>query len=101
MTETYTDVSETLFGEMKKNWGWMLAGGIIMLILGFIGLGMTFALTMISVLYFGILMLIGSGVQIVDAFRCKGWKSVVCHVLIALVYLGAGIMIISDPVMAS
>jgi hypothetical protein len=27
MTETYTDVSETLFGEMKKNWGWMLAGG--------------------------------------------------------------------------
>ena len=101
MTETYTDVSETLFGEMKKNWGWMLAGGIIMLILGFIGLGMTFALTMISVLYFGILMLIGSGVQIADAFRCKGWKSVVWHVLIALVYLGAGIMIISDPVMAS
>ena len=29
MTETYTNVSETLFGEMKKNWGWMLAGGII------------------------------------------------------------------------
>ena len=39
VTETYTDVSEALFGEMKKNWGWMLAGGIIKLILGFIGHG--------------------------------------------------------------
>ena len=24
MTVAYTDTSETLFGEMQKEWGWML-----------------------------------------------------------------------------
>jgi len=101
MADTNTDVRQAMFGDLKKNWGWMLAGGIIMLILGTIGLGMTFTLTVVSVMYIGILMLIASGVQIMDAFQCKGWKSVLWHVLIALLYLGAGIIIISDPIMAS
>ena len=101
MADSNSDVREAMFGDLKKNWGWMLAGGIIMLILGTIGLGMTFTLTVVSVMYIGVLMLIGSGVQIMDAFQCKGWKSVLWHVLIALLYLGAGIIIISDPLMAS
>lgn len=101
MANANTQATEAMFGELKKNWGWMLAGGIIMVILGTIGLGMTFSLTIVSVMFFGVLLLIGSGVQIVEAFRSKGWKSVLWYVLIALLYLAAGIIIVYDPVMAS
>jgi len=92
---------EAVFGEVRRNWGWLLALGIVFVILGFIGLGMTFAVTMASVLMFGILLLIGAGVQFVDAAKCKGWKGIILHVLIALLYLVAGISAIRDPLGAS
>lgn len=89
-----------MFGEVKKNWGWMLALGILMVILGVIGLGMTVSLTIVSVLFFGVLLLIGSGFQLVDAFKSKGWKSVTWHVLIAIAYLIGGLAMVYDPVSA-
>lgn len=90
-----------LFGELQKNWGWLLALGILFVILGAVGLGMTFALTLASVVVFGVLLLIGGGVQLVDAFKFKGWKSILWHLLIALAYGLAGIAIITDPLLAS
>jgi uncharacterized membrane protein HdeD (DUF308 family) len=90
-----------VFGEVRRNWGWLLALGIVFIILGFIGLGMTFAVTMASVLMFGILLLIGAGIQLVDAAKCKGWKGIILHVLIALLYFAAGISAIRDPLDAS
>ena len=32
---------EVLFGDLKKNWGWILALGILLLVLGTIAMGMT------------------------------------------------------------
>lgn len=87
-----------VFGEAKKNWGWLLALGILFVILGTIGLGMSMALTLASMLFFGWLLIIGGIFQVVEAFKQKGWKSVLWHVLIALVYIGAGAIILYDPV---
>ena len=90
-----------VFGTLKKNWGWLLALGIVSIVLGTIGLYMTFALTLASVLFFGALILAAGLLQLVQAFSCKGWKSVLGHVLIALLYVAAGVLIIVDPVLAS
>lgn len=90
-----------VFGTLKKNWGWLLALGVVSIVLGTIGLYMTFALTLATVLLFGALMLVGGLLQLIQAFSCTGWKSVVGHVLIALLYCVAGILIIVDPVLAS
>jgi len=90
-----------LFGELRRHWGWLLAVGILSVILGTIGLGMTWMLTLVSVLYFGFLVIVVGAVQLIQSFKSAGWKSVVLHVLIALLYLGAGIMIVSRPLLAS
>ena len=90
-----------LFGDLKKTWGWLLALGILSLVLGTLGFYMTFGLTLASVLFFGILLVVEGIVQLVDAFTCKGWKSVLWHVLIALLYVWGGIVMIMDPVLAS
>lgn len=95
------EMREAVFGDVKKNWGWLLALGVASLVLGTLGFYMTFALTLVSVLFFGILIL-GAGVlQLVHALTCKGWKSVLWHVLIALLYVAAGVDIILDPARAS
>lgn len=89
------------FGDLKKNWGWLLAFGIVSVLLGTIGLGMTFGLTLASVQLFGILLVVGGVFQLFDAFKCKGWRSTVWHVLIALLYVAAGILMLVDPLLAS
>ncbi len=89
------------FGELKKNWGWLLALGIVSIVLGTLGFYMTFALTLASVLFFGVLILALGILQLVHTFTCKGWKSLLWHLLIALLYVAAGIDIIADPARAS
>ena len=87
-----------IFGAARKNWRWILGLGILFIILGTIGLGMSATLTLVSVLFFGWLLIIGGVVQLVEAFKVKGWKSVLWHVLMALVYIVAGAIVVYAPV---
>jgi uncharacterized membrane protein HdeD (DUF308 family) len=90
-----------LFGDLSRNWKWLLVVGILSIILGVVGPGMTFMLTLASVLYFGVLMLLAGGVQLFQAIKCSGWRSVVSHVLIGLLYVLAGLMVVTRPLLAS
>jgi uncharacterized membrane protein HdeD (DUF308 family) len=90
-----------VFGELSQKWGWLLALGIIQIILGTIGLGMTFGLTLVTILVYGIFLLIGGGAQIAQTFSVKGWKSRVLHLVIALIYVLAALLIIANPLAAS
>ncbi|MEA2079036.1 MAG: HdeD family acid-resistance protein [Pseudomonadota bacterium] len=99
--ETMGPELERLFGELGKNWGWILALGILFIILGTIGLGITFALTLTTVMFFGALLAVGGVLQIIDAFKCKGWKGVVLHVLIGLLYIAAALMLFTMPLAGS
>ena len=94
------NIDDEVFGELKKHWAWMLSLGIVMVILGVIGLGMTVLFNEIVVMYFGFLLLFGSGVQLMQAFRAEAWKGRVWHVLIALVYIVGGIIAVTEPVIA-
>lgn len=86
---------------LKRNWGWLFALGILFVILGCIGLGLVIGLTLISVLFFGILLIIAGILQIVDVFKSRHWKGVFWHALIAVFYLIGGGIILYDPILAS
>jgi uncharacterized membrane protein HdeD (DUF308 family) len=90
-----------VLGELKNKWGWLLALGILLIVLGTLGLWMSFAMTLATVMLFGALLVAGGVFQLANAFQLKGWKSRLWHVLIALLYLAAGIVIFTDPVFAS
>jgi uncharacterized membrane protein HdeD (DUF308 family) len=89
-----------VFGELEKNWGWLLAFGILSILLGTAGLGMSFMLTQASVVFFGALLVVGGVFQILDAIKCRGWKSTAWNLLIALLYIGAGLVMMMHPVLA-
>jgi len=90
-----------VLGDLIHNWGWLLAQGIFLVVLGTIGLGLSFWLTLATVFIFGVFLVIGGGVQMVQTFKCKGWGSILGHVLIAVLYVLAGLSIMADPVAAS
>lgn len=94
-------VSRSLYGDLAVNWGWLLALGIIQLILGIIGLTMTVSLTLATVLVFGVFLIIAGVAQIVHTFTARGWKSGLLNLAIAVLYLITGLVIVFNPVRAS
>lgn len=95
------ELRDPLYGELTVSWKWLLGLGILMAALGVIGLGLSYGLTILSVLWFGVLALIGGIAQLVDAFKCAGWRSVASHVLLGLLYVGAGVVLIAMPVQSA
>jgi uncharacterized membrane protein HdeD (DUF308 family) len=97
----FADIQSAVFGELKKKWGWLLMLGILLIILGTLGLWMSFAMTLATVMIFSALLVVGGVFQFFNAFQFKGWKSKLWHAVIALLYLVAGLVIFVDPILAS
>jgi uncharacterized membrane protein HdeD (DUF308 family) len=97
MTTSNEKTMANVAGEIRKNRGWLMFIGILMVILGTAGLFMEVTLTVVSVLYFGVLVLFGGVVMLIDAFKAGEWKTKVWHVLIALVYIAGAVVMIRDP----
>lgn len=100
-TPSSIPANDSLAKMLRRNWGWLLALGILLVVLGVIGFGMLVALTVISAIWFGVLLLIGGGAQIVDAFRERTWAGFALHLLMALLYIATGALVVYDPIMAS
>jgi len=84
-------------GGIRKNSGWLLFMGILLLILGIVGMGMAGMLTVASIFYFGFLAAAGGVLLLIDAVKAEGWKSKIWEILIALLYLAAALVMINNP----
>lgn len=61
---------------LKKNWGWVLALGIILIGLGILSIGASVLVTLISIIFFGCLLIISGIAQLSYLFFIKeGHKS--------------------------
>ncbi len=98
---TAKDMYQPVVTELRSNWGWILALGILFLILGCIGLGMAVGLTLVSMYFFGALLVISGLTHIVDVFKHKDWKGIIGQALIAVLYIAGGIVVFYDPFLAS
>ena len=87
--------------NLDRNWGWLLGLGILFVILGCIGLSMTVGLTLVSMVFFGVLLIIAGVSQFVDVSKCREWKPAFWHALIAVFYVIGGAIVIYDPFLAS
>ncbi len=90
--------------DLPQSWRMMLALGILSLILGVIGVGMSFALTLTSIVFFGAFLLVSGSVQLAHALfgkEVQEWKGKVMHVLIAVLYVVGGVMTVFNPIAAS
>lgn len=93
--------ANVVLGQVHSKWGWILAFGILSLVLGFIGLGCTFALSIASAIFFGVLLLIGGISQGISGFQTEGMKGKLWHFFVALLLLVAGIVLVGNPVEGS
>ena len=97
MAEQNESLVEQAAVEVRKNWGWLMFMGVLLLILGIVGMGMVGMLTIASIYYFGFLAVAGGVFLLIDAFKAEGWKSKIWEILIALLYVAAGVVMITNP----
>ena len=70
------------WGEVEKNWKWHLILGLFFVAAGTIGLIVTPAATLSSVLLFAAFMTAGGIFQLAEAVKATGgWKSRLLHII--------------------
>ncbi|QMT58920.1 MULTISPECIES: HdeD family acid-resistance protein [unclassified Legionella] len=88
-------------GALRRNWGLLLGLGILLVFLGCIGLSMVIGLTLVSMYFFAVLLIISAISHFIDIFKHRDWSGILWQTIIAVLYLiGAGV-VLYDPFLAS
>ena len=92
---------DTLYGAGEHQWGWILAVGIVFVLLGTVALGTLLTATVLSIYFVGVLLLFGGVAQALQAFAFHGGNNIGTHLLMSGLYLIAGYLVIENPVATS
>jgi uncharacterized membrane protein HdeD (DUF308 family) len=87
--------------ELGRNWGWHLAMGIALILLGIIALIDSVAVTVVSMMFFGWLLLFGGIIEGVQAFRHRRGNHFFLHLLNAAFAIVVGLMLLRNPLAGS
>jgi uncharacterized membrane protein HdeD (DUF308 family) len=92
-----SDVHYHDMDQLRKNTGWFLALGIIMIILGALAIIVPFIATFALETLFGILFVVGGVLQIVHSFRWSKSRRFALDLLIGILYGAFGILLLAYP----
>ena len=85
---------------IKGNWGWILALGIALIIVGTLAVAMPMVAGLATAVVIGSLLLMGGVAQLVGAFWTRDWSGFFLSLLIGVMYLVLGVMFLRAPVKA-
>ena len=83
--------------ELKRGWGWLLALGIVLVILGVVALSWAVLTTLVSAVLFGWLLLVGGVLSVVHAFLRRRWGGFFLELFAGILYAVVGLMIVGNP----
>src|SRR6187551_320204 len=72
--------------EIVNNWGWFLAFGLALVLLGVLAIVRSVAATVVSMLFFGWLLLFAAGIEVVQAIMVGKWAGLFQHWLSAALF---------------
>jgi uncharacterized membrane protein HdeD (DUF308 family) len=81
-------------------WPWFLILGIAIMVLGAAAIGSAFIATLMTVMVFGILLLVGGVVQVINAFLARTWRGFFTLALVGALQLIIGGLMIEHPLEA-
>jgi uncharacterized membrane protein HdeD (DUF308 family) len=82
---------------LSRNWGWLLALGILMIILGVFAIAAPAVATIAVQFMLGWLLVISGIGEGIHAFMAQGWRGFLLELLSALLYLAVGILLLVNP----
>lgn len=83
--------------EIRDNWGWFLALGIILVILGTLAIGASVYTTFFTILLLGVLLLAGGIAKLIYSFWAQKWSGFFISLLIGILYGVTGGLLLFKP----
>src|SRR5208337_1769413 len=87
--------------EMIHHWGWFLAFGIVLMLLGIAAIVRSTSATVVSMYFFGWLLVVASIFEFVTAFMVGNWAGFFVHLLYAILFAIIGVMMLTKPVISA
>jgi len=87
--------------EVRKHSTWFLVMGIALVIVGLIAIGSAVAMTIVSVLFLGWLLIIGGLFEVIHGFTRHPWSGFFINLLGGVLYAVAGLVMVSNPALAA
>ncbi|MGB7568868.1 MAG: DUF308 domain-containing protein [Chitinivibrionales bacterium] len=87
--------------KIIHNWGWFLAFGIGLALLGTVAVIRSMKATVISMSFFGWLLVIAAAIEVVQAFLVGKWAGVFLHLLAAVLFGVTGFLFVKRPVISA
>ncbi len=87
--------------DLVQYWGWFLAFGIGLLALGVIAVARAVTATVVSMLFFGWLLVLASLIEIIQAIMVGHWAGFFQHLLGAILFGVVGLMMVRRPVVTA
>jgi uncharacterized membrane protein HdeD (DUF308 family) len=84
-------------GEARKNWGWYLALGIVLMLTGVYCIWAEGLATVASVVVLGAILMVGGIAQIAGAFVARGAGAVIMLLLAGILEIVVGVMLAGHP----
>ncbi len=88
-------------GMVTQNRKRLMGYGILSVILGLVGLYMSTAMTITSILILGLFVLIVGLIFAVESLSAPRWQGKIINLILSILYIGAGVVTILNPVAAA
>src|SRR6478736_1731959 len=82
---------------LRAKWGWILALGVIYVVVGLIALASVVMATAASVFIVGIMMVVAGVAEVINAFQIKSWGKFLLWLLLGALYVVAGFFAFENP----
>jgi uncharacterized membrane protein HdeD (DUF308 family) len=98
---TMGDIQIQIPHELVQYWGWFLAFGTVLLVLGIAAVVRSVTATVVTMAFFGWLLLIACGIEIVQAIMVGHWAGFFYHLLAAILFGIVGLLLVTRPVISA
>jgi uncharacterized membrane protein HdeD (DUF308 family) len=82
---------------IRGKWAWILALGIILIVVGTLAIGVPLAASLAWVVALGVLLVVGGITELVGAFWTRDWSGFFLTLLMGVLYLVLGLMFFRHP----
>jgi uncharacterized membrane protein HdeD (DUF308 family) len=87
--------------EMIHNWGWFLAFGVALLVLGIAAIVRSVTSTVVSMMFFGWILIFAGLIEFADVFMVGKWAGFFLHLLAAILFAVTGVLMVARPVISA
>jgi uncharacterized membrane protein HdeD (DUF308 family) len=98
MQDKNIDLDTIVAGMVTQNRKRLMGYGILSIILGFIGIYLSTAMTMTTILFMGIFLIIIGIIFLIETFSAPDWKGKFLNLALSILYVGGGVVTVLNPV---